>query len=254
MLLSILLMKNKITYMNTTIEKVRLDLVQNVDAERKKSAGIFFKEAVKIHGVKAATVHRISKDHFKELNNKNKPVVFGFCEELWLSGYLEESIIACNWSYYVHKQYRQDDFEVFEKWVNNFVTNWASCDTLCNHSVGRLVEMHPSCLIGLKKWAMSQNRWMRRAAAVSLIIPARHGKFLNDMFEIANILLTDKDDMVRKGYGWMLKAASEAHQQEVFDYVMRKKSSMPRTALRYSIEKMPAELKALAMAKPGDND
>ena len=55
--------------------------------------------------------------------------------------------------------------------------------------------------------------------------------------------------MVQKGYGWMLKAASQAHQQEVFKYIMKRKSTMPRTSLRYAIEKMPPELKAKAMAK-----
>jgi 3-methyladenine DNA glycosylase AlkD len=54
---------------------------------------------------------------------------------------------------------------------------------------------------------------------------------------------------VQKGYGWMLKAASQAHQQEVFNYVMRNKAIMPRTSLRYAIEKMPRELKEQAMAK-----
>jgi 3-methyladenine DNA glycosylase AlkD len=55
--------------------------------------------------------------------------------------------------------------------------------------------------------------------------------------------------MVQKGYGWMLKAASETHQKEVFDFVMKNKSAMPRTSLRYAIEKMPAEMKAKAMKK-----
>jgi 3-methyladenine DNA glycosylase AlkD len=55
--------------------------------------------------------------------------------------------------------------------------------------------------------------------------------------------------MVQKGYGWMLKAASQAHQTEVFDYVISKKATMPRTSLRYAIEKMPSELKVIAMAK-----
>jgi 3-methyladenine DNA glycosylase AlkD len=55
--------------------------------------------------------------------------------------------------------------------------------------------------------------------------------------------------MVQKGYGWMLKAASQSHQKEVFDYVMKYKAIMPRTALRYAIEKMPAQLKAEAMKK-----
>jgi 3-methyladenine DNA glycosylase AlkD len=73
--------------------------------------------------------------------------------------------------------------------------------------------------------------------------------FLKDIFGIADILLLDKDDMVQKGYGWMLKAASEAYQKEIFDYVVSKKTVMPRTALRYAIEKMPQELKAEAMRK-----
>jgi 3-methyladenine DNA glycosylase AlkD len=90
---------------------------------------------------------------------------------------------------------------------------------------------------------------MKRAAAVSLIVPARRGKFLPDIVEIADILLTDRDDMVQKGYGWMLKAASQSHQQEVFNYVMRNKAVMPRTALRYAIEKMPQELRKQAMEK-----
>jgi 3-methyladenine DNA glycosylase AlkD len=54
---------------------------------------------------------------------------------------------------------------------------------------------------------------------------------------------------VRKGYGWMLKEASRKNLKKVFDYVMANKKTMPRTALRYAIEKMPAELKKEAMAK-----
>ncbi|HPR61811.1 MAG TPA: DNA alkylation repair protein, partial [Prolixibacteraceae bacterium] len=175
--------------------------------------------------------------------------VFEVCERLFQSGNFEESIIACQWSYYVHKQYEPIDFLVFERWINSYVSNWATCDTLCNHTVGEFIEMYPKYLVELKKLAKSENRWARRAAAVSLIVPARKGLFLPDVFEIANILLLDKDDLVQKGYGWMLKVAADKHQQAVFDYVVSNKFVMPRTALRYAIEKMPKELKAIAMAK-----
>jgi 3-methyladenine DNA glycosylase AlkD len=73
--------------------------------------------------------------------------------------------------------------------------------------------------------------------------------FLNDVFDLAERLLTDADDLVQKGYGWLLKAASEAHQDAVFQFVMAHKTTMPRTALRYAIEKMPPTLKAEAMKK-----
>ena len=109
--------------------------------------------------------------------------------------------------------------------------------------------MFPEKISYLEKWAKLPGRWMKRASAVTLIVPARKGLFLKDIFKIAGILLMDKDDMVQKGYGWMLKAASQAYQKEVFDFVIKNKAVMPRTSLRYAIEKMPKELKIMAMAK-----
>lgn len=136
------------------------------------------------------------------------------------------------------------DFRTFENWINSYVNNWASCDTFCNHTMGAFIEKYPQYLENLKEWARSENKWMRRAAAVSLIIPARNGRFLNDVF---GILLNDREDLVQKGYGWLLKVASARYEQEVFRYVMNNKKTMPRTALRFAIEKMPRELRALAM-------
>ena len=84
---------------------------------------------------------------------------------------------------------------------------------------------------------------------MTLIVPAKKGKFLNDILEIADLFLCDKDDLVQKGYGWMLKAASQAHEREIFEYVMKNGNFMPRTALRYAIEKMSKELKRRAMER-----
>jgi len=235
--------------MSQIIDKIRAELIANSDEQLRKSSQHFFKEEIHCYGIKSATVVNIGKEHFNALKDLPKAVVFDLCNELWQSGIIEESFVACHWSYAAHKKYTPDDLIVFEKWIDTYVNNWASCDTLCNHTVGELVETYPELISELKRWATSTNRWMKRAAAVSLIIPARHGKFLNDILEIADILLLDRDDMVQKGYGWMLKAASQAHEKEIFEYVMSKKSVMPRTALRYAIEKMPAAFKALAMEK-----
>jgi len=224
-------------------------LINSSDEKTRSSSQRFFKDPIQCHGVKTAVIEKIAKDFFKQVKDKPKAEIFDLCEQLWQTRSLEESGIACMWSFNLHKQFEPVDFGTFEKWVDQYVTNWATCDTFCNHTVGKFVEMYPEYLPELKKWAKSSNRWMRRASAVSLIIPARHGKFLPDIFKIADILLPDQEDMVQKGYGWMLKAASQAHQQEVFDYVMRNKAIMPRTALRYAIEKMPQELRKQAMEK-----
>jgi len=235
--------------MDTIISEIRKELLNNSDIKTQESSLHFFKEEIICYGVKSATVGKISKEYFKSIKNKSKEEVFTYCDELWQSNTLEETFIACNWSYMVHKEYQPDDFEVFEKWIRCYVSNWASCDTFCNHTMGEFIEMYPEYLSRLKEMAKSDNRWMRRASAVSLIIPAKKGKFLKDIFEIADLLLTDNDDLVQKGYGWMLKVACQEHQQEVFEYIMRNKSNIPRTALRYAIEKMPAELKKQAMER-----
>lgn len=236
--------------MNQILQNLRSELISGIDEQTRKSSQHFFKEKINFYGVKTNVVIAIAGRHFATIKNKSKTEIFALCEELWKSSFLEESFVACNWSYQIRKAYKPIDFVVFEKWVSCYVNNWASCDTLCNHTVGEFIEMYPEFLAELKKWAISPNRWMRRAAAVTLIIPARKGKFLTEIFQIADILLMDTDDLVQKGYGWMLKAASQAHQVEVFEYIMNHKTQMPRTALRYAIEKMPPELRAKAMQKP----
>jgi 3-methyladenine DNA glycosylase AlkD len=231
------------------VATVRKALNDHADQKTADSFQHFFKEGEKalVHGVKSAEVRRIGKEFFRHIKTLPKKEIFELCEALWKSQYLEESVIACVWSESQHKKYAPSDFNIFRHWVENYIDNWAACDTLCNHTIGTFIMMYPEYLQELKKWAKSPNRWVRRASAVSLIIPARKGMFLDDIFEIAEILLTDSDHMVQKGYGWMLKVASQAHQKEVFEYVISNKTIMPRTALRYSIEKMPAQLREEAM-------
>lgn len=231
------------------LKAIRKELVQNADEKTRDSAYRFFKEEVKFYGVKTAVVRNIAKKHFREIKAREKQEIFSLCQNLLESGFGEEAAIASEWSYTLRKDYEPADFQVFEKWVQDYVDNWAKCDTLCNHTIGSFIEQYPEYLKNLKSWARSENRWLRRASAVTLILPARRGKFLDDIFEISDILLKDEDDLVQKGYGWMLKEASKSHQAEVYDYIMRRKGDMPRTALRYAIEKMPEDMRKNTMAK-----
>jgi 3-methyladenine DNA glycosylase AlkD len=227
---------------------VRNDLTAQASEADRLQAQRYFKEQINAYGVKNGPVNKIAAARFKEIKAIGKEQVFALCEELFKSGFIEESFIACEWVYRVRRDFLPADFAVFERWISRYVNNWATCDTLCNHSVAAFIEMYPEFLCGLKSWARDENRWRRRAAAVTLILPARDGKFLPDIFEIAGILLLDKDDLVQKGYGWMLKEASKPHLNEIFQFVMANKAVMPRTALRYAIEKMPADLRTRAMA------
>ena len=105
--------------------------------------------------------------------------------------------------------------------------------------LGRLVFQFPELFDKIKPWAQSKNRWLRRATAVSLIVSLRKAVCLKEAFIISDMLFTDEDDMVQKGYGWMLKVGTKHFSDKIFQYVMANKHVMPRTALRYAIEKLP---------------
>lgn len=233
------------------LRELRAALQNNANLETRKSSSRFFKkgEEALVYGVKTVEATKIAKEFCRRIKVYSKKEVFAICEDLWKSKYLEEAIIACKFTESLKEQYEATDINIFEHWINNYVNNWADCDTLCNHTIGTYIMMYPEYINELKKWATSSNRWTKRASAVTLIIPARKGLFQKEIFEIADILLLDKDDLVQKGYGWMLKAASESNQKKVFDYIISKRKTMPRTALRYAIEKMPTELKIEAMKK-----
>jgi len=228
---------------------IRKDLKKSSDKKTKESSKRFFKEEVLVYGVKSAIVSEISKKYFKDIKELNKKELFLICEELLKSNYCEEAYIVSNWLPKRLELFEKKDIKIFKKWIDLYINNWAKCDSFCNHTIGDLLEKYPELITEIKSWSKSKNKWLKRASAVSLIVPARHGKYLKEVFEISDVLLLDTEDMVLKGYGWLLKEASRKHQKEVLSYVLKHKKIMPRTSLRYAIELMPEELRQKALKK-----
>jgi len=139
--------------------------------------------------------------------------------------------------------------DVLKNWIEKYVNNWAKWYRFCNHTIGSFLVRYPEFIEELKEWTQSKNRWLKRIATVSLIVPAKKSHFLKDVFEISDQLLMDKNDLVQKGYGWLLKVTSYLYQRKVFQYVMNDKKNIPRTALRHAIEKMPIALSLEAMKR-----
>lgn len=248
---------------NNIIEKIRENLLAVADEKTAESTKRFFKNEIFCLGVKSPDVKKITKDiHNSFLKNQKKEFVFDIAEKIMQNKSLEEFSMASEFIFSCKNQYTKEDMSFFEKIIDNYVSNWASCDVFCNHTVGAFVELFPEYVDSLKEWTKSDNLWKRRASAVSLIIPARKALFLDDILYIAENLLIDKEDMVQKGYGWLLKAASltetfvhidettkTTHHDAVFNFILKYKGKMPRTSLRYAIEKFNPEEKKICMAK-----
>jgi len=234
---------------NMIVQKIRRELKENADEQTYQSFQRFFKEEIKLYGVKIPVFKEINQKYFSAIKDRPKQEVFSLCEELLESGFLEELGVAFDWAFRLRKNFEKKDFLLLESWLKKYVTNWGACDSLCLRALGYFIYKYPEYFPKVKKWAVSKNRWVRRASAVVLIYSINEKKSLAPVFEMADILLLDKDDMVQKGYGWMLKVASNHEPEKVFKYVMKHKKEMPRTALRYAIEKLSPDLRKQAMAK-----
>ena len=231
------------------IQEIRRDLKKYLDKKYRDGAERYVKEGIVLYGVRASIVRKMAAKYFAKVRTKGKEEIFRLCEALLKSDYNEEKTIAFSWAFRIKKQYAPSDFYDFERWLKKYVLNWGQCDDFCRHAFGELIDQFPQFLPEVKNWTKSKNRWLRRAAAVIMIYPIRKRKYLNTIFEIADRLLLDDDYLVQKGYGWMLKDASIFYPQEVINYVMKNKTKMSRTALRYAIERYSPALKKKAMSK-----
>lgn len=231
------------------LRNIRRDLKAHVDSSYCKGAENYFKERISLLGVRTPTVRKIASQYYALIKTKPKKEIFRLCERLLKTDFAEERAIAFDWAYRRRKEYQKEDFKLFESWLKKYVSNWAACDDMCGHTFGYFIYTFPQFFPRIKSWAHSRNRWLRRASAVILIYPLRKKRMLREAFVIADLLLHDDDDLVQKGYGWMLKEASNRYPVKVFTYVMKQKQTMPRTALRYAIEKLSPASKKKAMKR-----
>lgn len=135
--------------------------------------------------------------------------------------------------------------EIYDAYLKHtrFVNNWDLVDTSAYKIVGAYLVGKSDRQI-LEKLASSDNMWERRIAIISTFQFIVKEKSYTDTFKIAEILLTDKNDLIQKAVGWMLresgKRISEKAEREFLDEHYRQ---MGRTALRYSIERFPDKLR-----------
>lgn len=230
------------------LNKVDLELKRlSKNPKNIKDYSRFHKDGEKHIGITTSLVRKVSSKYFKEIKNLNKKKIFALCGKLLNAHGSDYQDIAFDWAFRLRKQYQEEDFKLLEGWLKKYVNGWGSCDDLCTHALGDFIYQFPEFISKTTGWAKSENKWLRRASAVVLIYSLRKGKYLKQAIDTAKVLLQDTEDLVQKGYGWMLKEASKLYQKEVFDFAMKNKKLMPRTALRYVIEKMPGKLRQMAL-------
>lgn len=231
------------------VENISTELNSLIDKDYKSGQYTFHSKEFTLLGVRTNHVRKIISEVYQEIKKWDEKDIYQLIELLLKKKFNEYIIIGFGLALKSTKTFTEDQFKLYESWIQKYVLDWAQCDDLCGGVLGKCIYNKPEFVPTLFLWSESENIWFRRASAVSLIYSLKKGKYLDESFELADKLLLDEQDLVQKGYGWMLKVAAGIYQDKVFHYVMNKKENMPRTALRYAIEKMPPDLKKRAMEK-----
>jgi 3-methyladenine DNA glycosylase AlkD len=240
--------------MQSLIQSVQTDLRRRADpANRDKMRNLYNMDVTHYWGVRAPAIREVAAKHYPQVKERSMAEALKLCEQLLETRNWEQKIVAFDWAYRRRKSYDPKHFALFERWLKRYVNDWGDCDDFCTHALGDFLVQYPEFIPRVKSWTASKNRWLRRASAVSLIPGARRGLRLEDGLDVADRLLLDQDDLVQKGYGWMLKEFTKRYPDDIFDYVMKHRGDMPRTALRYAIEKLPPARKKQAMQRDRRN-
>jgi 3-methyladenine DNA glycosylase AlkD len=176
-----------------------------------------------------------------------------FADALIVDRHLEAKSLGIE----VVARYRRDFapglLPMWKRWLaGNHSANWATTDAICGALIGPLIVRHPRLAARLKAWARDRNMWVRRAAIVGLIPCARKGESLDLVYEIALGLHADREDLIQKAVGWVLREAGKVDAGRLERYLRANGPSMPRTTVRYAIERFgEAQRRALLEATRG---
>ena len=183
-------------------------------------------------GVRAPQIRLIAKKHIDiSITDMKTLIQSKYHEERFLG-----LIILVN--KYAKTKDKKNRNQLYKIYVSSFkyINNWNLVDVTCPHVTGKhLIDKDRTILY---KWAKSEDLWTKRIAMVSTFSFIRKND-LEDTFKIAEILLQDKHDLIHKAVGWMLREAGKRDIKKEEAFLKKHYKTMPRTMLRYSIEKFP---------------
>lgn len=229
------------------VKEIQLLLHQSVTIPKERAAAFFKTEAGnygehdQFIGVKVPTIRTLAK--------KFPSLTLDKIQLLIESSINEERLLALC---ILTDQYKKADIQTKEQlyqfYLNNLshVNNWNLVDASAHLIIGaHLFKKNKNLLCSL---AQSTIMWERRIAIVATYYFIRNNE-LEWTFTIASLLINDTHDLIHKAVGWMLREAGKRNQTTLTTFLDQHAHHMPRTMLRYAIEKFPENIRKKYLAQ-----
>ena len=218
-----------------SLATLRRDLRSVADPAHAEIAQRYFKEPERFLGIRVPALRKVVRQHV-DLPLRD-------VETLLASSWHEERLAAL--LILVHR-YRHDPDTVYALYLRNtaHIDNWDLVDCSAPHIVGAHLFTRDRAL--LYSLAHSPSVWERRIAILATQHFIRRGEFA-DTLALARILVHDPHDLIHKAVGWMLREVANRDRAAAEAFLEEHAAHMPRTMLRYAIEKFPAGLRGRYM-------
>jgi len=146
----------------------------------------------------------------------------------------------------VNKYKKENSVKIYQYYMDHLtaINNWDLVDSSAPYIVGDYLYKHPEKSKILIDFSHSENLWVRRISIVSTFTFIKNNEF-NTTLEIAKLLLNDNHDLIHKALGWMLREIYKRDERIIKRFLRQNYAQIPRTTLRYAIERMDKEERLL---------
>jgi len=231
-------------------EDIRRALKAGGSPERSSSVQRFFKEEVQSHGWRTADLRRAALGWRREiLQHCDLKFLSQVADHLFAGKVNEHKNVAVFLLENITPRLGDKEFRLLESWLPR-ISNWSDHDALVHYLIAPMMVAKPARASRIFRWAKSQNRWFRRAACVALIQGTRRRMFFSEIIRLSGALLSDEDDMVQKGLGWLLRETAKADAPRAVPYLMSIRKSAPRLVLRTACETLPGATRRVILRSP----
>jgi 3-methyladenine DNA glycosylase AlkD len=226
-------------------------LKAKADPIRAAGARKYFKETVEFYGVASPDVRSIAADLYAVIK-KDWTVddAVRYCDIMFREAELEAKGLGALVMIRYKKVLPKTLFERIKGWLAaDLLNNWASVDVFCPEAVGTLLVRYPELVEKIKSWAGHPNLWVRRASIVSFLKLAKDEIYFDTIYGIAKAHFATQDDLIEKACGWLLREVGKKDMARLERFLLEHGPSIPRTTLRYAIERFDAKKRAGLLLK-----